>query len=339
MPGSGEVSRATHAALSSGAPSCGQRLSSAKNSPLTWNTTMSRPFTSTTLLPPGGISVVRATMCRVILLGLISWTCLLDLRSELVQRAGVAAEDLAALRLRQRRLERKARVIEVPVRIIRREQQPVDADPFDQRTQVPCLVRLVDRLGGEPEMLLHIFRRAPLEMRDLIAKTLEMLIHPPHRRRDPAEAAFDEDDLEPRKALRHAFDHEAGEHGRHGMRIALVFFGVIGRPAAAGRRVAAIAADVNAERQAEFLRAGVDRPIAAAAERLVGARTDVDLDVFTGLRAALEFGDRQLGVVLSDQDRGFQPGVAVRPERQLPVVDGALDRGAEIEVLLREDEQ
>jgi hypothetical protein len=59
------VSRATHAALSSGAPACGQRLSSAKNSPLTWNTTMSRPSMPTTLLPPGGISVVRATMWRV----------------------------------------------------------------------------------------------------------------------------------------------------------------------------------------------------------------------------------------------------------------------------------
>src|SRR5258707_4720520 len=142
-PGSGEVSRATHAALSSGAPSCGQRLSSAKNSPLTWNTTMSRPSTSTTLLPPGGISVVRATMCRA-------------MASKLVQRAGVAIEDLDPLRFRQRRLEGKARIVEIPMRIIRREQQTVDADPVDQRSQVPRLVGLVDRLGGEPEVPAHI---------------------------------------------------------------------------------------------------------------------------------------------------------------------------------------
>src|ERR1700738_586374 len=121
MPGSGEVSRATHAALSSGAPSCGQRLSSAKNSPLTWNTTMSRPSTSTTLLPPGGISVVRATMWRV-------------MRSELVKRAGVAVEDLGPFHLSQRRLEGETRIIEIPMRIIRREQQAIDANPFDQRT-------------------------------------------------------------------------------------------------------------------------------------------------------------------------------------------------------------
>src|SRR5713226_5748614 len=162
MPGSGEVSRATHAALSSGAPSCGQRLSSAKNSPLTWNTTMSRPSTSTTLLPPGGISVVRATMCRAI-------------ESKLVKRAGVAVEDLGPFRFRQRRLESETRIVEIPMRIIRREQQAIDADPFDQRSQVPRLIGLVDRLRREPEMLPHIFGRTPLEMRDFGAEAFEML--------------------------------------------------------------------------------------------------------------------------------------------------------------------
>src|SRR5580765_5721872 len=122
MPGSGEVRRATQAALSSGAPSCGQRLSSAKNSPLTWHTTMSRPSTSTTLLPPGGISVVRATMWRAI-------------ESKLVQRAGVAAEDLEPFCFAQRRLEGKAWIVEIPMRIIRREQQTIDANPVDQRSQ------------------------------------------------------------------------------------------------------------------------------------------------------------------------------------------------------------
>src|SRR6266446_10815340 len=133
MPGSFDVSRATHAALSSGAPSCGQRLSSAKNSPLTWNTTMSRPSTSTTLLPPGGISVVRATICRA-------------MESKLVQRAGVAVEDLGPFRLRQRRLEGKTRIVEIPMRIIRREQETIYADPSDQGSQVPRLVGLVDWL-------------------------------------------------------------------------------------------------------------------------------------------------------------------------------------------------
>ena len=87
---------------------------------------------------------------------------------------------------------------------------------------------------------------------------------------------------------------------------ALMLLAIIGRPAAAGRRVAAIAADMDAERQAELLRAGIDRPVAAAAERLVGARRDVDLDVFAGLGAAVDLGDRKLRVVLPGQDRGLQ---------------------------------
>src|SRR6266478_6536391 len=325
MPGSVEVRRATHAALSSGAPSCGQRLSSAKNSPLTWNTTMSRPSTSTTLLPPGGISVVRATMCRA-------------MESKLVQRAGVAVEDLEAFGFAQRRLEGKARIVEIPMRIVRGEQQAIDADPFDQRSQMPRLVRLVDRLGSEPEALAHIFRRTPLEVRDLLAEALEMLVHSPHGRGDPAEAAFDEYDLQAREALGHAFDHQACELGRHRMRIRLMLLGVVGRPAAAGRRVAAIAADMDAERQVELLRARVDRPVTAAPQRLVGPRTDIDLHILADFRATRDLGNGRLGVVLPDQNRGLQPGLPAGPVRELPFVDGALDRGAEFEVLLREDE-
>src|SRR5258707_3560796 len=117
------------------------------------------------------------------------------MESELVERAGVAAEDFLAFRLAQRRLESEPRIIKVPMRIIRREQQPVDADPFDQRSQMFCFVGLIDRLRREPEMLAHIFRRTPLEMRHLAAEPLKMLVHPPHRRGDPAESAFDEYDL------------------------------------------------------------------------------------------------------------------------------------------------
>ncbi|GAA0006182.1 hypothetical protein BRDID11002_61860 [Bradyrhizobium diazoefficiens] len=47
----------------------------------------------------------------------------------------------------------------------------------------------------------------------------------------------------------------------------------------------------------------------------------------------------KLVAVLPDQDRRLQARIPMRPERQLPVVDGALDRGAELQVLLREDEE
>lgn len=112
------------------------------------------------------------------------------------------------------------------------------------------------------------------------------------------------------------------------MRIRLVFLGIIGRPAAAGRRVTAIAADVNAERQPQFFGQGVDRPITVAAERLVGARRHVDLHIFSDFGAAPDLGDRRLGVVLPNQNGRLQPGLAAGPMRELPFVDGALDRGA-----------
>ena len=178
------------------------------------------------------------------------------------------------------------------MRIVRREQQPVGTDPVDQRAQMLCFIRLVDRLRGEPKVFLHIFRRFSLEMRDLVAEFFKMLVHPPSRRRDPAKAAFDEDDFQFRKTLRDAFQHQACQLRRHGMRVGLMLLDIIRRPAAAGRRVTAIAADMNAERQAEFLRAFVDRPIAAAAERLVGARADIDLHVASDFCAALDLGDR-----------------------------------------------
>src|SRR5260370_24917605 len=101
------------------------------------------------------------------------------MESELVERAGIAAEDLGPLRLAQRRLEGEPRIIKIPMRIIRREQQAIDADPFDQRPQIPRLVRLIDRLRGEPETLSHIFRPTPLEMRYLAAEAFEMLCHAP----------------------------------------------------------------------------------------------------------------------------------------------------------------
>src|SRR3954451_5933735 len=176
-------------------------------------------------------------------------------------------------------------------------------------------------------------------MRHLAAEALEMLVHPPHRGWDPAEAALDEDELQFWKALRHALDHEAGKLRRNRVRVGLVLLDVIGWPAATGRRVPAIAADMDAERQGQFLGTLVDRPVAAAAQRLVGARRDVDLDVFADFRAAFDLGDGEINTVLPDQDRSLQARVAMRPERQLPIVDGTLDCGAEFEVLLREDEE
>ena len=70
----------------SDAPACGHLLSSAKNSPLTLNTPMSRPFTVTSFLPPGAISPTVGHH--------VPRSC-----SAAVQRLGVVPEDLRPLLL------------------------------------------------------------------------------------------------------------------------------------------------------------------------------------------------------------------------------------------------
>src|SRR3569832_2651661 len=104
------------------------------------------------------------------------------MRSEFVDGAGVGVEDLDPFRLGEWCPDGKTRIVEIPMRIIRRKQQPVDADPLDQGTQMFRLIRLIDRLRGEPEMLAHIFGRTALKVRHLGTEALEVLIHPPYRR-------------------------------------------------------------------------------------------------------------------------------------------------------------
>ncbi len=95
---------------------------------------------------------------------------------------------------------------------------------------------------------------------------------------------------------------------------------------------------MDAQRQVSFLRARVDRPVTAPSQRLVGPRTNIDLHILADFCAALDLGNRRLGVVLPDQDSGLEPGFPAGPMRELPFVHGALDCGAELKVLLREDE-
>ena len=94
--------------------------------------------------------------------------------------------------------------------------------------------------------------------------------------------------------------------------------------------MAAVAADMDAERQAGRLRRRVDRPIAPPPQRLVRARANVDLHILAGSRAALDLGHRRLGIVLADDDRRLEPGLGFAPTLDLPIVDGALKGDAEL---------
>src|SRR5690349_21605917 len=98
-------------------PRCGQRLLSAKKSPERLNTTMARPFTSTSLRVPGGISSTLAT----------TWPAIVSPAKSIkpVERARVLAQHLAAALVIERRRQGEQRVVEIPMRIVAREHDVV----------------------------------------------------------------------------------------------------------------------------------------------------------------------------------------------------------------------
>src|SRR5271166_4702451 len=177
-PGRSAVNLPSTNPMHNGAPSCGQRLISAKNSPCTLNTPMERPATSTILLVPGAISLTGATTCRAIP------------SLQAVERQSVLAEYHPLVLLGQRRLEGVTRIVLVPVRIVGREHDAVPTDPLTRRQQILGPLRLLDRLRRHPDVGADVFRRQPFQMRHFLAQPLVVLVEPPCQRGQPGEAAF-----------------------------------------------------------------------------------------------------------------------------------------------------
>ena len=165
-------------------------------------------------------------------------------------------------------------IVEIPMRIVGGEEQPVDADPFHHVVEVLAPFRLFHRLRREPDMLADVFRRPALQMRRLVAQPSPVLVQPPHQRRQPGDAGLDEQHPQAGKALEHAFQHEAGQQRLAALRVADHLLDVVGRPAAAGDRKAAIAEGMHGNRQPRAFGGCKDRPVFALAQRLGGAAQD-----------------------------------------------------------------
>jgi len=73
----------------------------------------------------------------------------------------------------------------------------------------------------------------------------------------------------------------------------------------------------------------VDRPVLAAAERVLGAVGQDDLDPPAVPRAALDLGDGEVGVLVGDDEGANQTRLLVHPLDH-PVVDRARDLGGEL---------
>src|SRR5260370_19833281 len=225
--------------LHSGPPWCGQRLRTAKNSPLTLNTPIIRPATSTSLRSPGGIS---ATVATTYFNASGCWYP----RGKLVERPGVFGHQLLGeacrqLDLRQRLVGR----VEVPVRVVGREHQSIlkPRSLLQQLDEFSRPRRLLHRLGGQPEVLRKVLRRQSTKVRHFVAQLVPRSVQSPGQRRRPGEATFDQHDLQPGELLEHAFadqaDHLGLERGGH----ASVVLEVHGWPARTRNGVAALAAE------------------------------------------------------------------------------------------------
>ena len=123
---------------------------------------------------------------------------------------------------------------------------------------------------------------------------LPVLVEPPAQRRQPGEAALHQHDFQVRQVLEHAFADQAGDQRLHGLHVGRMFLVIERRPAAAGRRVPARAAEMQRHREAVRGAGFQDRPVAPAAQRLQPARRDLHLREAAVAGALLDLGDRGL---------------------------------------------
>src|SRR3954471_19758546 len=101
---------------------------------------MRRPPASTSLRSPGGNSPTGATTSFAI-------------GSEPVQRLGIAPIDRRPTLGREEARQRGAGIVEIPMRVVGGEEDPVPADPFHDVREVLAALRLLHRLGRDPDVV------------------------------------------------------------------------------------------------------------------------------------------------------------------------------------------
>ena len=104
----------------------------------------------------------------------------------------------------------------------------------------------------------------------------------------------------------HAFDHHAGQQRLAALRMADHLLDVIGRPAGAGDRIAAVTERMHAHGQIGALGGRVDRPIAALAERLRRAAEEEHLGEIGIAGATLDLGRGAGAVLVVHEHRGLE---------------------------------
>src|ERR1700733_12549261 len=136
------------------------------------------PFTSET--PLSSLAAVRSPLFLV-------FSRRLYARSSLrrIEPVCVAEQEGGLLFLGQSQRHRGQGIIVVPMRIVGRKQQPIEADPVDGVAQMDGWVRLFHRLRRHPDLVAQILARQTLEVRGFAAQRRTYLVEPPGERRHP----------------------------------------------------------------------------------------------------------------------------------------------------------
>ena len=215
------------------------------------------------------------------------------------------------------------------MRVVGGEHDPVGhAGELERLDEVLGVVGLLDRLGREPEVLAEELRRLALEVGHVVAHGRPRGIHGPHERARPGDAGLDEDDLQVAEARVDALGEHAGGHRGHPVGVLDVLLEVVRRPAHAA--VLLEAPGVDDERRPRFGGGGVDRPVLAVAQWVLGRRGQQDLDEAPVAGVALDLGHCQLRRLERDVDRAVQALVAVEHGLADPLVDRVAQGGGEL---------
>ena len=217
--------------------------------------------------------------------------------------------------------------VELPVRIIRREQEHlVGADLLDHVGDACGIRRAVERLHGDADMVADDRSRLTLDPRHLDAHAAPGLVGAPHEGGQPAHARLHQHDLEAGKFAEHAFIDQAQYLGLKRLRFGEIILVAIRRPADRTRRGAVGAAGMDADGKAMLLGRGIDRPVRTLAERYIAHDQHQHLHETLVLGAALDLGHGFFHALRRDHDRAAQPRILVEPFPGEPVVDRAAER-------------
>ena len=224
--------------------------------------------------------------------------------------------------------------VELPVRIIRREQEHlIGADLLDHVGDACGIRRAVERLHGDADMVADDRSRLALDPRHLDAHAAPGLVGAPHEGRQPAHAGFHQHHLEAGEFAEHAFVDQREDLRLKSLRLGQIIFVAMRRPADRARRAPILAAGVDRDRQFVFLGGLIDRPVMPSAEQALALRQHQDGDEAGVAGSALDLLDGEVRRLHRHHDRGAQARIARQPFCRDPVVDRLAEGGRHVGIV------